>query len=266
MISARFRESSRRSWLLPVGVLLSAASVTVLLVGCAPYWAASGGTFVEYSGADKGKVETCADVSAHPEHRTTSQVPAYTVVGDIDVVSRIEGTWEVSGTTKFVIDDGDEYLAWSCEVAIDPDTRTMHAALVDTGPGAEFALCGATCSAPSADSIKIDSERLPGNVTSLACIDLVAAIAAPTTQTGHLEATMKGDRDAPTRRFHGTLKSGQLTAYQWTCQLNMAHNPWALDYELTLLDPADRKGLPPKQPSAAGVHTRIPWSDREASC
>jgi hypothetical protein len=238
MISQRFREAAQRSWLLSVGVLPSAASVSVLLVGCAPYWGASGGTFVEYSGADTGKVETCADFSTHPEHRSTSKVPLYAVVGDIDVVSPIEGTWEVSGTTKFVIDDGDEYLAWSCEVVIDPDTRTMHAALVDTGPGAEFPLCGATCSAPSAESIKIDSESLPGYATSLACLDLVAAIAAPTEQTGRIKATMKGDHDAPTRRFHGTLKPGPLATYQWTCELNRAHDPWALDYELTLLEPS----------------------------
>lgn len=65
--------------------LLPAASVTLLMAGCAPYWAASGDAFVEYSGSDRGKVQACADFSAGSEHGASTEIPLYEVVTDIQV-------------------------------------------------------------------------------------------------------------------------------------------------------------------------------------
>ncbi|KRC62648.1 hypothetical protein ASE14_02125 [Agromyces sp. Root81] len=208
-----------------------AASVALLMAGCAPYWAASGDTFVEYSGSDQGKVQACADFSADPEHGASTEIPLYEVVTDIQV-ERADRVWEISGTTLLAKDD-DEYLDWSCRVSVDVDSRTMRAELVDTGPGQEVSVCGTTCSEPSRDSIDIEeSDDLVNRDSSLPCIDLAAAVASPD-RVEPLHATVRGDHDAPTRRFHGTLEVDSHAAYEWTCELSKAYDPWALDYVLT---------------------------------
>lgn len=223
---------SHRLWF---GRLLPAASVVVLMAGCSPYWAASGDTFVEYSGIDRGKVQACADFSAQPEHQASEGMPLYVVVTDIDV-ARTDGAWDITGTTLLVNED-DEYLVWSCRVTIDADRRSMHAELADIEPGQEVALCGTACSAPSHGSIDIESDDSYGTRSSVPCIDLAAAVASPPEQAGPVRATVRGDHDAPTRRFHGTLEVGSHAAYQWTCELSKAYDPWALDYELTAFEP-----------------------------
>lgn len=222
---------SHRRW---YAHLLLAASVTLLLAGCGPYWAASGDTFVEYSGSDRGKVQACADFSAHSEHAASAEIPLYEVVTDIQV-ELADQVWEISGTTLLVKDD-DEYLNWSCRVTVDVDARTMHAELVDTGPGQEVSVCGTTCSEPSRDSIDVEeSDDLFNRDSSLPCIDLAAAVASPE-DAEPLHATVRGDHEAPTRRFHGTLEVGSHAAYEWTCELSKAYDPWALDYVLTAFE------------------------------
>ncbi len=220
----------RLSWLLP-----AAASIAILMAGCGPYWAASGDTFVEYSGSDRGKVQACADFSDHPEHGSGTEMPLYGVVTDIDVESA-DGAWEFSGTTLLVKDD-DEYLAWSCRVTVDVASRSMHAELVDIEPGPEVPVCGRACSEPSEDSIAIENaDDLWNFESSLPCVDLAAAVASAE-PAGHARATVSGDHNAPTRRFHGTLEIGSHAAYAWTCELAKAHDPWALDYTLTAFEP-----------------------------
>jgi len=216
------------------GRLLPAASLAVLMAGCSPYWAASGDTFVEYSGSDRGKVQACADFSAQPEHQTSQGMPLYVVVTDIDVKPS-DGAWEVTGTTLLVNED-DEYLAWSCRVTFDAESRSMHAELVNIGPGTEVPLCGTECSAPSQGSIDIELGDSYQARSSVPCIDLAAAVASPPEEAGPVRATVRGDQDAPTRRFHGTLEVGSHKAYQWTCELSKAYDPWALDYELTAFE------------------------------
>ncbi|RXZ71880.1 hypothetical protein [Agromyces albus] len=239
MTSRRFtRIAARRSGRLAIGLLWSAASVA-LMAGCSSYWGASGDTFVEYSGIDQGKVQACANFSADPEHRNGPGMSLYIVVADIEVVSPIDGAWEISGTTKIVDEGGGdpEYLAWSCRVTIDADARSMHAELVDTGPGQEVPLCGPSCSAPSRDSIEIESDNTYDPDSWLPCIDIVAAVVSPPEQTGPPRVTVRSDHDAPSRRFHGTFEPPSQAAYQWTCQLPKAYDPWSLDYELTALEP-----------------------------
>ena len=150
----------------------------------------------------------------------------YEAATDIEVETA-EQVWEISGTTLLVKDD-DEYLDWSCRVTVDVDSQTMHAELVDIGPGPEVSVCGRTCSEPSSDSIDIEeSDDLFNRESSLPCIDLAAAVASPA-QADPMHATVRGDHDAPTRRFHGTLQVGTHTAYEWTCELSKAYDPWAL--------------------------------------
>jgi hypothetical protein len=218
-----------------IGRLLPAASVTVLMAGCSPYWAASGDTFVEYSGSDRGKVQACADFSAQPEHQASDGMPLYIVVTDLNVEST-DGVWEVTGTTV-VVNEDDEYLDWSCRVAYDADSRSLHAELVNIGPGREVPLCGPTCSAPSQGSIDIELGDSYHTRSAVPCIDLAAAVASLPEQAGPVRATVRGDHDAPTRRFHGTLEVESHTAYQWSCELSKAYDPWVLDYELTAFEP-----------------------------
>ena len=184
------------------------------MAGCSPYWGASGETFVEYSGIDQGKVYACAEFSTDPVHRRSTELPRYVVVADIDVTPPIDGAWEISGTTKFVVDEGDEYLAWSCRVELDPNARSMHAEPVDIGPGQEVPLCGSACSEPSDGSIEIESVGSYGTSNSLPCIDIAAAVASPPDQAGPLRATVREDHDAPSRRFHGTLEVDSTAANQ----------------------------------------------------
>lgn len=112
----------------------------------------------------------------------------------------------------------------------------MHAELVETGPGQEVSVCGTTCSEPSRDSIGIEeSDDVINRDRSLPCIDLAVAVASPE-QAEPLRATVRGDHEAPSRRFHGTLEVGSHSAYEWTCELSKAYDPWALDYELTAFE------------------------------
>ncbi|MDQ0894863.1 hypothetical protein [Agromyces ramosus] len=215
---------------------LPAASIVVLLAGCSPYWAASGDTFVEYSGSDRGKVQACADFSANSEHQASAGIPLYVVVTDIDV-AQMDGAWDITGTT-LLVNDHDEYLAWSCRVTIDAESRSMHAQLMTTRPGQELPLCGNACSAPTHGSIEIEFGDSLHSPSSLPCIDLAAAVASPPDHARPIRATVRGDHDAPTRRFHGTLEVGSRAAYQWTCELSKADDPWALDYELTAFEPS----------------------------
>ena len=147
------------------GQLLLAASVTILMAGCGPYWAGSGDTFVEYSGSDRGKVQACADFSADSEHGASAEGPLYEVVTDIQV-EPADHVWEISGTTLLVKDE-DEYLDWSCRVTVDVDSRTMHAELVDVGPGQEVSSAGRPARNRRATRSTLKSRTISSTVIAL---------------------------------------------------------------------------------------------------